>query len=51
VADLGPDARELFEAQASPLYEEAALGGGLKEDDPRLAEDGEFHAALQLLVS
>ena len=51
MADLGPEERELFESLATPLYEEAALNGGLKEDDPRIAADGELHAALQLLVS
>ena len=51
MADLGPEERELFESLATPLYEEAALNGGLKEDDPRIAADGELHAALLLLVS
>jgi hypothetical protein len=36
---------------ATPLYEETALSGGLKEDDPRIAADGELHDALQLLLS
>jgi hypothetical protein len=36
---------------ATPLYEETALSGGLKEDDPRIAAGGELHEALQLLVS
>jgi sugar-specific transcriptional regulator TrmB len=51
VPDLGPEELELFEALATPLYEETALSGGLKEDDPRITEDGELHEALQLLVS
>jgi hypothetical protein len=51
VADLGPDERELFEASAAPLYEEAALSGGLKDSDPRLARDGELRDALDLLLS
>ena len=51
MADLGPEERELFESLATPLYEEAALNGGLKEDDPRIAADGELHEALHLLVS
>jgi len=36
---------------ATPLYEETALSGGLKEDDPRVAERGPLHEALQLLLS
>jgi sugar-specific transcriptional regulator TrmB len=51
VADLGPEERELFESKASPLYEETALSGALKEDDPRIAEGGDLHEALALLVS
>ena len=38
MADLGPEERELFESSATPLYEEAALSGGLKDDDPRITE-------------
>jgi hypothetical protein len=51
VAELGPEERELFESRAVPLYEETALNGGLKVDDPRIADGGELHDALQLLVS
>jgi len=51
VADLGPEERELFESVASPLYEEAALSGGLKDSDPRLERGGELHQALELLLS
>jgi sugar-specific transcriptional regulator TrmB len=51
VAELGPEERELFESKASPLYEETALSGGLKEGDPRIAPDGELHEALQLLMA
>jgi hypothetical protein len=51
VAELGPEERALFESKATSLYEETALSGGLKEDDPRIAADGELHDALQLLVS
>ncbi len=51
MAELGPEERELFESEATSLYEEAALSGGLKEDDPRIAADGELHEALQLLMS
>jgi hypothetical protein len=51
VAELGPEERVLFETVATPLYEETALAGGLKEDDPRIAEGGPLRDALDLLVS
>jgi len=51
VTDLGPEERTLFEKQASPLYEEAAVSGGLPEADPRIAPGGELRPALDLLVS
>ena len=51
VTDLGPEERELFETQARPLYEEAAVNGGLPESDPRIAKGGELRPALDLLVS
>jgi hypothetical protein len=51
VPDLGPEERELFETVATPLYEEAALNGGLRDSDPRITEDGEARAGLDLLVS
>jgi hypothetical protein len=51
VTELGPEERELFEKVATPLYEEAAVSGGLHEKDPRLAADGELRPALDLLVS
>jgi sugar-specific transcriptional regulator TrmB len=51
VAELGPDKRELFETLATALYEEVALNGGLKETDPRIAPEGEFHDALELLLA
>jgi sugar-specific transcriptional regulator TrmB len=51
VADLGPEERELLESQAAPLYEEAALTGGLKDSDPRLERGGELRPALELLIS
>jgi len=51
VAEIGPEERELFETLATSLYEEAALSGGLKDNDPRLAEDGSLRHALDLLVS
>jgi sugar-specific transcriptional regulator TrmB len=51
MADLGPEGRELFESEAAPLFEEAALSGGLKDNDPRLQDDGVLRPALDLLVS
>jgi sugar-specific transcriptional regulator TrmB len=51
VAEIGPDQRALFETLATSLYEEAALNGGLKDNDPRLAEGGPLRGALDLLVS
>ncbi len=51
MADLGPEERELFESLATPLYEETALSGGLKDTDPRIQPDGELYHALKLLVS
>jgi sugar-specific transcriptional regulator TrmB len=35
---------------ATSLYEETAVSGGLKEDDPRIASGGELRNALELLV-
>jgi sugar-specific transcriptional regulator TrmB len=51
MADLGPQERELLESSATPLYEEAAHNGGLKDSDPRLVHGGELRPALDLLVS
>ena len=51
MADLGPEERHLFESVATPLYEEIALSGGLKDNDPRIQGDGELRSALDLLVS
>lgn len=48
--DLGTEERELLENVATPLYEEAALTGGLRESDPRIMEGGEARAGLDLLV-
>jgi sugar-specific transcriptional regulator TrmB len=50
VAELGPEERALFETVATSLYEETAVSGGLKEDDPRIASGGELRNALDLLV-
>jgi hypothetical protein len=51
VTELGPEERELFETVATPLYEEAAVSGGLTDSDPRLAAGGELRSALDLLLS
>ena len=51
MAGPGPEDRTLFESVATPLYEEAALSGGLKESDPRIQEDGELRRGLDLLLS
>jgi hypothetical protein len=51
VPELGPEERKLFETVAAPLYEEAAVGGGLSASDPRIARGGELRDALDLLVS
>ena len=50
MAELGPEERALFESVATPLYEETAVNGGLKEDDPRIVPGGELRPALDLLV-
>jgi hypothetical protein len=51
VTQLGPEERTLLETVAAPLYEEAAVSGGLPESDPRIAPGGELRPALDLLVS
>jgi sugar-specific transcriptional regulator TrmB len=51
VADLGSEDRQLFESLATPLYEEAALSGGLKDSDPRIQRGGDLRDALDLLVA
>lgn len=50
MAELGPEERELFESLATPLYEEAAVSGGLKDSDRRLVPGGDLHDALELLL-
>ena len=49
MSGYGPHQRALFEAEASALYEEAVSAAGLASDDPRLAEGGPLHEALELL--
>jgi hypothetical protein len=45
-----PDRRDLFEAQAAPLYDEIVADGGIKADDPRIAEDSPQRPGFDLLV-
>jgi hypothetical protein len=49
-SSYGARERQLLETAASRLYAEAAEHGGLRADDPRLHDDGELRAALDLLV-
>ena len=48
---LGPEERKLFETAAAPLYEEAAVSGGLAESDVRIVKGGPLRDALDLLVT
>ena len=48
--DAIPD-RTLLEGRGAELYEVAVVEGGLDAEDPRIADDGEFHEAFTLLVS
>ena len=43
------EARALFEASSSPLYEEIAVSGGVVAGDPRIEPDGELHAPFEQL--
>ncbi|HWM75925.1 MAG TPA: LuxR family transcriptional regulator [Nocardioides sp.] len=45
-----PDRRDLFEAQAAPLYDEIVADGGIKADDPRIADDAPQRSGFDLLV-
>lgn len=47
---LGPDDRAVFEEAGMELYETAVAGGGIAEDDPRIASGGPWQAAFTLLV-
>jgi hypothetical protein len=51
VTELGPEERKLLETVATPLYEEAAVSGGLPDSDPRIETGGALRPALDLLVS
>jgi hypothetical protein len=50
VSTYGPEHRALLESQAAPLYEAAVAEGGLRTDDPRLAEGAATRPAFDLLV-
>ncbi len=45
-----PDRRDLFDTQAAPLYDEIVAAGGMKVDDPRIAEDSPQRPGFDLLV-
>ena len=47
---LGQHERDLFEQQATPLYEEIVTGGGISASDKRIAKRGELHEAFELLA-
>jgi hypothetical protein len=51
VTELGPEERKLLETVATPLYEEAAVSGGLPDSDSRIVPGGALRPALELLVS
>jgi len=50
VASYGPDARALFEDDATKLYEEICNNGGIAASDIRIDEIGEYRGAFDLLV-
>ncbi len=45
-----PERRDLFEAQAAPLYDEIVADGGIKVGDPRIAEDSPQREGFDILV-
>jgi len=45
-----PERRDLFETQAAPLYDEIVADGGIKADDPRIADDSPQRPGFDLLV-
>lgn len=47
---LGQHERDLFETQATPLYEEIVTSGGISASDTRIGERGELASAFDLLV-
>lgn len=50
MSDFGPAERALFESVAAPLYEEIVTLGGIRADDPRIAEGSEVHPGFDLLL-
>jgi hypothetical protein len=50
VETFEPGDRELFESEATALYQEIATAGGLPANDPRIQEGAKLHAALMQLV-
>ncbi|MFC5175590.1 LuxR family transcriptional regulator [Nocardioides taihuensis] len=49
MSEYGPEERTLFETEATTLYEEIVTGGGIAQDDPRIAPRGEFRRAFSML--
>lgn len=47
---LGQHERNLFEQQATPLYEEIVASGGISTTDKRIGKRGELQPAFDLLV-
>ncbi len=50
MSDYGPEERALFEAAATPLYEDIVARGGIPTDDPRFAEDSPERSAFDMLL-
>ncbi|WP_036555616.1 LuxR family transcriptional regulator [Nocardioides insulae] len=50
MSGFGPERRSLFQSACIALYEEAARRGGLDNDDPAIAPEGEQRPAFDLLV-
>ena len=50
MSSYGPEQRTLLESQAAPLYEAAVTEGGLRVDDPRVADGAETRPAFDLLL-
>ena len=46
---FGPEDRALFESASTALYEEIVSSGGLVAGEPRIAQGGELHDALEQL--
>lgn len=50
MSEFGPDERQLFEAEATELYEAVVAEGSLRADDPRIAKRSPQHHAFELLL-